>query len=91
MLENFCFLNLREIMHTPFFGGREKCIVPWCDGISYERLPSKEELWDKYYMDAPKRHRAVRRAIQKSQESLKTLAGRYGFNPKTVSKWRKRQ
>lgn len=34
---------------------------------------------------------AVRRAIQNSQESLKTLAGRYGINPKTVSKWRKRQ
>jgi transposase InsO family protein len=34
---------------------------------------------------------AVRRAIQNSQESLKTLAGKYGINPKTVSKWRKRQ
>ncbi len=34
---------------------------------------------------------AVRRAIQKSQESLKTLALKYGINPKTVSKWRKRQ
>jgi len=33
---------------------------------------------------------AVRRAIQNSQESLKSLAGRYGINPKTVSKWRKR-
>lgn len=33
----------------------------------------------------------VRRAIQNSQESLKVLAVRYGLNPKTVSKWRKRQ
>lgn len=34
---------------------------------------------------------ATRRAIQNSQESLRTLAARYGINPKTVAKWRKRQ
>ena len=34
---------------------------------------------------------AVRRAIQDSQESLRVLATRYGINPKTVAKWRKRQ
>jgi len=34
---------------------------------------------------------AVRRAIQNSQESLKTLSQRYGVNPKTVAKWKKRQ
>ena len=33
---------------------------------------------------------AVRRAIQHSQESLRTLARRHGVNPKTVAKWRKR-
>jgi transposase InsO family protein len=33
---------------------------------------------------------AVRRAIQHSQESLRVLAGRYGINPKTVAKWKKR-
>jgi transposase-like protein len=33
----------------------------------------------------------VRRAIQHSQESLNKLAARYGINPKTVAKWRKRQ
>ena len=33
---------------------------------------------------------AVRRAIQHSQASLSTLARRYGINPKTVAKWRKR-
>ena len=33
---------------------------------------------------------AVRRAIQGSQESLRALARRYGINPKTVAKWRKR-
>jgi transposase-like protein len=34
---------------------------------------------------------AVRRAIQHSQESLRALAKRYGINPKTVAKWRKRR
>jgi transposase InsO family protein len=33
---------------------------------------------------------AVRRAIQHSQESLLKLSRRYGINPKTVLKWRKR-
>jgi len=33
---------------------------------------------------------AIRRAIQHSQESLRALSKRYGINPKTVSKWRKR-
>ena len=33
---------------------------------------------------------AVRRAIQHRQESLRTLAKRYGINPKTVAKWKKR-
>jgi len=31
----------------------------------------------------------VRRAIQNSQESLITLAKRYGINQKTVAKWKK--
>jgi transposase-like protein len=34
---------------------------------------------------------AVRRAIQHSQESIRALARRYGINPKTVAKWKKRQ
>lgn len=33
---------------------------------------------------------AVRRTIQHSQESLRTLAKRYGINQKTVGKWKKR-
>ena len=32
----------------------------------------------------------VRREIQNSQESLITLSKRYGVNPKTIEKWRKR-
>jgi len=31
---------------------------------------------------------AVRRAIQHSQESLRSLAKRYGINQKTVAKWK---
>jgi transposase-like protein len=33
---------------------------------------------------------AVRRAIQNSQESLRSLATRHGINQKTVAKWKKR-
>src|SRR5947209_11339884 len=33
---------------------------------------------------------AICRAIQRSQESLRTLARRHGINPKTVAKWKKR-
>ena len=33
---------------------------------------------------------AVRRAIQKSEASVRALAERYGINPKTVVKWKKR-
>jgi transposase-like protein len=33
---------------------------------------------------------AVRRAIQHSQESMRSLARRHGVNPKTVAKWGKR-
>ena len=33
---------------------------------------------------------AIRRAIQHSEESLRTLAKRYGINQKTVAKWKKR-
>jgi len=34
---------------------------------------------------------AVRLAIKNSQESLKVLSKTYGINPKTVSKWKKRE
>jgi transposase InsO family protein len=34
--------------------------------------------------------KAVRRAIQHSQKSLRALASHYGINQKTVAKWRKR-
>jgi hypothetical protein len=34
---------------------------------------------------------AIRRAIQGSQESLRALSRRYGVNPKTIAKWKKRE
>src|SRR4029078_6244332 len=34
---------------------------------------------------------AIRRAIQNSQESLRSLAKRYGINQKTVAKWKERE
>jgi transposase InsO family protein len=33
----------------------------------------------------------VRAELQASKESTRTLAGRYGLNPKTVAKWRRRE
>ena len=33
---------------------------------------------------------AVRRAIQNSQASIRTLAKQYGLNPKKVAKWKKK-
>ena len=33
---------------------------------------------------------AVRRAIQRSEESIRALARRHGISPTTVQKWRKR-
>ena len=33
---------------------------------------------------------AVRRAIQNSQASIRSLAQQYGVNPKTIAKWKKR-
>ena len=32
----------------------------------------------------------VRAELQASKESTRTLAARYGVNPKTVAKWKKR-
>ena len=33
---------------------------------------------------------AIRRAIQRSEESVRALARRHGISPTTVQKWRKR-
>ena len=47
-------------------------------------------LGDKYFMAAPAKAAAIRRAIPHGQQSRQRVATRYGINPKTVAKWRKR-
>jgi len=34
-----------------------RCLVPQCDGVWYEQLPSWEVLWDRYSMGATERQR----------------------------------
>lgn len=51
---------------------------------------SKDGLWDGFYMGAPQRP-AVRRAIQRSPESLRVVAKRNGVNPKTIANRRSRK
>src|SRR5580700_2047983 len=46
---------------------------------------SKDGLSDGFYMGAPQRP-AVRRAIQRSPESLRVVAKRNGINPRTIAK-----
>jgi hypothetical protein len=36
---------------------RLRCLVPWCDSVKYEDLPSREALWDSYDTGAPARQR----------------------------------
>jgi transposase-like protein len=62
-------------------------LIPGFDGAVFQHA-WKDALWARFNMGAPQRQR--RRAIQHSQESLRGLAKRYGINPKTVAKWRKR-
>jgi hypothetical protein len=47
-------------------------------------------LWEQVLHGCATTTEAIRRAIQNSQESLRALSKRYGINPKTVSKWKKR-
>ncbi|WP_375319272.1 hypothetical protein [Candidatus Tisiphia endosymbiont of Oplodontha viridula] len=34
-----------------------RCLVPGCNVVYYKELPSREELWEKYYTAVPKRQR----------------------------------
>ena len=40
-----------------FYLGNDSCKVPQCDNISYSAIPTKEELWARYYTVAPQRQR----------------------------------
>jgi transposase-like protein len=50
----------------------------------------RDALWAKFSIASATTTEAIRRAIQNSQASLRTLAKRYGINPKTVAKWKRR-
>jgi transposase-like protein len=67
--------------------------VPACGGV-ISGSEFRQALWDKYsgqvLHGSARTTAAVRAAIQRSAESLQTLATRYGIDPKTVAKWRKR-
>jgi hypothetical protein len=56
------------------------CLVPQTRGALYHDL-RRDDLCGKFFTAAPQRL---------SQASLRELAGRYGINPKTVAKWRRR-
>jgi transposase-like protein len=65
-----------------------RCLVPAFHGANFSR-EWKEALCQILHRGATTTE-AVRRAIQHSQESLRTPARRHGINHKTVQKWRKR-
>jgi len=48
-----------DTAHGDGVDGIVACIwlVPLCDGVAYNALPTKERLWDKYYTAAPARQR----------------------------------
>lgn len=48
----------------------------------------KDALWGQVLHGSARTTAAVRRAIQRSQESLRTLAKRHGVNSRTIAKWR---
>src|ERR1700692_1383029 len=54
---------------------RSTCIVPAIDGV-FLTGGWKEALWARFHAGAPQRRTRFRRAIQHSQESLRTLARR---------------
>ena len=67
---------------------RTRCLVPAFDGAIFS-LAWREALCQVLHGSATTTE-AIRRAIQNSEESLRTLSKRYGINQKTVAKWKKR-
>jgi hypothetical protein len=66
-----------------------RCLIPEFMGAIFS--PGwRDALWGKILHGSATTTMAVRRAIQNSQESLRALAKRYGINPKTVEKRKKR-
>ncbi|WP_375319192.1 hypothetical protein [Candidatus Tisiphia endosymbiont of Oplodontha viridula] len=47
-----------EVLKEDIWWSRlSRCLVPGCNVVYYKELPSREELWDKYYTAVPKRQR----------------------------------
>ena len=65
------------------------CLIPGFDGAPLSS-ESKDALWAIVHHGSATTTAAIRRAIQNNQESLRVLSQRYGINPKTVAKWKKR-
>jgi len=63
------------------------CLIPGADGAPLSSN-LRDALWDRFFGRATTTE-AIRRAIQHSQESLRSLSKRYGINPKTVAKSKK--
>ncbi len=64
-------------------------MIPGFDGTLFSR-EWKEALWVRFTTVAPRRLRRSVERYRHSQESLRALARRYGINPKTVAKWKRR-
>ena len=47
------------------------CLVPFCDGMRYDALPTKEELWDRYYTSAPARQRHCVGQVERMNRTIK--------------------
>ena len=63
--------------------------VPHFDGAVFSS-DSKDALWDRFDTGAPRRRRRSVERYNRSQESLRALAKRYGVNAKTIAKWKSR-
>ncbi|MEL7431965.1 MAG: hypothetical protein AAGI90_05495, partial [Chlamydiota bacterium] len=55
--ESFYFKRKFLVQSTSPTKISSRCLVPECGGVYYAHLPTKEDLWDKYYMGAPARQR----------------------------------
>jgi hypothetical protein len=64
-------------------------LIPGFDGAVFSQT-WKDVLWGRFFTAAPPRTKAIRRAIQHRQASLRQLAKRYGIDPKTARTWRAR-
>jgi hypothetical protein len=74
-----------------YFLKRCRCSIPHNNGLYYEENHKwRKSFWDKYYTNAPEQQRKPVEICKYSEESLIKLSVRYGVNPKTIHKWKKR-